>query len=86
VGARLLAQNSVTNVMRLPWTQQAHLTLHRYQHEAAAIEAAESPSIRRQAVEKLRLVNLGLICLSRGEWQMVMAITCLIQRRGWRHG
>jgi hypothetical protein len=31
------------------------------------------------------LVDLSLVCLARGEWAMVTAITRLIQRRGWRH-
>jgi hypothetical protein len=35
--------------------------------------------------EKARLVDLGLACLARGEWQMVAVITRLIERRGWRH-
>jgi hypothetical protein len=35
--------------------------------------------------QKAKLVNLGLYALSRGEWQMVAAITRLIKRRGWMH-
>jgi hypothetical protein len=35
--------------------------------------------------QKTKLVDLGLACLARGEWQMVVAITQLIQWRGWSH-
>jgi hypothetical protein len=35
--------------------------------------------------DKSMLVDLGLACLARGEWAMVLAIDCLIQREGWRH-
>jgi hypothetical protein len=34
---------------------------------------------------KATLVDLGLEALSRGEWQIVMAITRLLQKRGWVH-
>jgi hypothetical protein len=45
------------------------------------------PQLERlgQAQRKAQRVNLGLTCLIRGEWQMVMAITHLNQRRGWSH-
>jgi hypothetical protein len=36
-------------------------------------------------LEKSKLVDGGMIALARGEWQMVMAITRLLQRRGWSH-
>jgi hypothetical protein len=35
--------------------------------------------------KKSALVGIGLYALSHGEWTMVAAITCLIERRGWRH-
>ena len=34
---------------------------------------------------KISLVDIGLYALSRGEIQMVIAITRLIQERGWTH-
>ena len=34
---------------------------------------------------KSALVDIGLDALSRGDWQIVMAITRLIQRKGMRH-
>jgi hypothetical protein len=32
---------------------------------------------------KAALADVGLYALTRGEWQMVMAITRMIQERGW---
>ena len=34
---------------------------------------------------KAQLVDLGLWCLSRGEWRIVQALTCLVQREGLKH-
>jgi hypothetical protein len=34
-------------------------------------------------IQKSRLVAIGQYALSHGEWQMVLAITRLIQERGW---
>jgi hypothetical protein len=36
-------------------------------------------------LQKAKLINLGLFALSRGEWQIVMAITHLIGKRGLAH-
>ena len=43
-----------------------------------ALMMTRSPSQCKQC-----LVALGLYALSRGEWHMVMAITRLIQRKGY---
>jgi hypothetical protein len=40
---------------------------------------------RGASTTKSALVDLGLAALSRGDWLVVMAITCLIQRRGMSH-
>ena len=37
------------------------------------------------AQQKAALVDLGLQCLSRGEWSMAMAISRLIRERGLSH-
>jgi hypothetical protein len=43
------------------------------------------PSVQVSAsAQKTRLVNLGLICLSRGWWSLVAAITRLVKGR-WSH-
>jgi hypothetical protein len=36
-------------------------------------------------LQKSKLIDLSLYALSLGEWQMVQAITLLIQNRGWTH-
>jgi hypothetical protein len=36
-------------------------------------------------LKKSNLVDLGLLFLSRGDWQAVMAITRLIEKGGMRH-
>jgi hypothetical protein len=36
-------------------------------------------------LQKSKLVDLGLFALARGKWQVVHAITRLIQKRGWVH-
>jgi hypothetical protein len=42
-----------------------------------------TPTLQAPSPEqKSQLVNVGLFALSRGEWQIVMAITTLIQRKG----
>jgi hypothetical protein len=43
------------------------------------------PHPRDPRQRKSALMDLNLACLARGEWQMVVAITQLIQRRGWSH-
>ena len=35
--------------------------------------------------DKSMLVDLGLACLARGEWQMVMAVTLLLRQEDLRH-
>jgi hypothetical protein len=35
--------------------------------------------------QKVKLINIGLACLARDAWDIVAAITRLIQRREWRH-
>jgi hypothetical protein len=54
--------------------------------QRAGLGQAPLPSLHfPPAKRKAQLIILGLTCLSRGEWRMVMAITHLIQRRGWSH-
>jgi hypothetical protein len=36
-------------------------------------------------LQKANLVDLGLYLLARGEWQLVLAITRLIEKGGMRH-
>jgi hypothetical protein len=38
-----------------------------------------------EQAHKAKLVDLGHVCLTRGEWGMVSAIACLIKWGGWRH-
>jgi hypothetical protein len=33
--------------------------------------------------QKVKLVDLGVACLARGEWAMVVAITTIIRARRW---
>lgn len=33
--------------------------------------------------QKAKVVDLGLACLARGEWAMVVAITTIIRARRW---
>jgi hypothetical protein len=35
--------------------------------------------------QKAKLVDLGLACLARGEWGMVLDITTIIRARGYQH-
>jgi hypothetical protein len=41
--------------------------------------------LHRVHSQKATLVNLGLYALAHGQWQMVRAITRLMQNRGWSH-
>jgi hypothetical protein len=47
------------------------------------VEIIITSSARSVYLQKAKLVDLGLIALSRGEWRMVAAITRLLQKRGW---
>ena len=42
------------------------------------------PHPRHTRQRKSALVDLGLAYLTRGDWQIVEAITRLIEKRGWR--
>ena len=54
---------------------------HLARFRQAPFPSLSCPPVKRRA----RLLNWGVSCLRRGEWQMVMAITRLIPRRGWSH-
>jgi hypothetical protein len=41
--------------------------------------------LSQAAQDKAVLVDLGLECLSRGEWSMAWTISCLIRERGLSH-
>ena len=48
---------------------------------------APCPSLRFQPPKrKSHLFDLGRACLARGVWQMVMAITRILQRGGMNYG
>lgn len=40
---------------------------------------------RSLQAQEVKFINLGLACLARDEWDVVVAITRLIRRREWRH-
>ena len=59
---------------------------HPHKPQSSAQDAVpRSRSTMPRRHRKASLVDLGLWGLSRGEWRIVQALTCLVQREGLTH-